>query len=105
MVVTGGGDGALAMTAQASARAKGRRVEVVDTVGAGDTFMGNLLAGLQRATLGRETDLDTLSETDLQEILQIANTAAAINCTRKGCQPPSLSETQGQLKELQTQNG
>lgn len=99
VVVTGGGEGALAMTANARCRSLARRVDVVDTVGAGDTFMGNLLAGLQRAEIGAGKNMGDLTDADLEGLLQIANAAAAINCTRKGCHPPTLSETTNYIEE------
>ena len=55
-------------------------VPVVDTVGAGDTFWGNCLADW------------TLAPTDaggrISQTLALAMKAAALNCTRAGCQPP-----------------
>jgi fructokinase len=46
VVVTHGADGAEAWTAAAHVHVPGHRVDVVDTVGAGDTLMGTLLAQL-----------------------------------------------------------
>ncbi len=64
----------------------------VDTVGAGDTFSGTLMAELhRRSALSREA-LAQLSEDDLRSLLQVASKAAAINCSRSGCQPPTLAE-------------
>jgi fructokinase len=57
-------------------------VAVVDTVGAGDTFWGNCVA---------EWALQPQAE--LQTTLRLAVQAAAINCGRSGCQPPTLQET------------
>jgi fructokinase len=60
-------------------------VDVVDTVGAGDTFWGNCLADWAEAPAGAATRLVTT--------LRLAMVAAALNCTRQGCQPPALQET------------
>ena len=59
-------------------------VSVVDTVGAGDTFWGNTLAdwALQPHKAGLRV-MDTLG---------LAMKAAAINCTRAGCQPPQPAD-------------
>jgi fructokinase len=59
-------------------------VEVVDTVGAGDTFWGNCLADwtLQPQNVGAR----------VASTLQLAMAAAALNCTRAGCQPPHAAE-------------
>jgi fructokinase len=58
-------------------------VQVLDTVGAGDTFWGNTLADW---ALQPEGAADRLTAS-----LTLAMKAAALNCTRQGCQPPSLA--------------
>jgi fructokinase len=60
--------------------------QVVDTVGAGDTFWGNTLADW---ALQPDGAAERLAST-----LALAMRAAAINCTRSGCQPPSWDEVQ-----------
>ncbi len=67
---------------QASAPAPA--VQVVDTVGAGDTFWGTCLA--EWAGDG------SLAEAHVARTLARAMRAAAINCGRKGCQPPTGEE-------------
>jgi fructokinase len=74
----------------------GQRVRLVDTVGAGDTFMANFLGELSSLdALGDMpvSRLARLSDDDLVAAAKFANTAAAIVCERTGCQPPTLSET------------
>ena len=61
------------------------QVSVQDTVGAGDTFWGNTVADW---AMNPEQCGLRVSET-----LELAMTAAAINCTRQGCQPPTATET------------
>ena len=60
------------------------RIAVTDTVGAGDTFWGNTLAdwALQPGDAA-ERVASTLNQ---------SMKAAAINCTRQGCQPPTREE-------------
>jgi fructokinase len=60
------------------------RIKVADTVGAGDTFWGNTLAdwALQPADAAAR----------VANTLALSMKAAAINCTRQGCQPPKLAE-------------
>lgn len=95
VVVTRGGQGSLAATSSAQVSAEAAPVDVVDTVGAGDSFMAALLAGLRWCgVLGadnrsRVASLDYLT---LQQLLSFAATAAAITCSRAGANPPSLSE-------------
>ena len=65
---------------------------LVDTVGAGDTLMAALLAGLHRHGLMGTKQIATLSPDTLGKIVQDASKAAAITCTRTGCNPPYAHE-------------
>ncbi len=70
-------------------------VSLVDTIGAGDSFMAALLHALRRAgALGNDpTDrLAAISQTAMGEILRTAAAAAALTCTRGGCDPPTRAE-------------
>jgi fructokinase len=60
------------------------QVTVLDTVGAGDTFWGNTLADW---SLQNWAAPERIAQT-----LDMAMKAAAINCTRQGCQPPTRAE-------------
>jgi len=92
VVVTRGGDGALAWTAACRAAAAPVRVEVIDTVGAGDTFQAGLLAALTERDLLNRVSLRTLAASSLQEVLQFATRAAAITCSRRGADLPRRIE-------------
>lgn len=61
----------------------GVSVQVADTNGAGDTFLGAVLSHLCR----RDALLNGLSICELEEILRFANRAAAITCSRSGAIP------------------
>ena len=63
-----------------------------DTVGAGDTFQGAFLAWLEQRGRMSPNAIASLSEHDLRDALIFANKAAAIVCTRRGAQPPTLEE-------------
>ncbi|MDF2992053.1 MAG: carbohydrate kinase [Microbacterium sp.] len=95
VVVTLGADGAVAVTADSRIRIPAVRSTVVDTVGAGDTFMGALIDGL--AAHG-ETGAAVLRPGHgirpeaLEEILRRAAHAAAITVSRPGADPPRLAE-------------
>ena len=68
---------------------------LVDTVGAGDTFMATLLAGLvERGNLSRKS-LSSLSSEELSALLHRCARAAAMNCAREGCDPPFRHELDG----------
>jgi fructokinase len=64
-------------------------VDVVDTVGAGDSFGGAFLAFWESAGLGRAelADLDVVRATVSRAIV-----VAGITCTRAGADPPRLDE-------------
>ncbi|NBK22371.1 MAG: carbohydrate kinase [Spirochaetia bacterium] len=77
---------------------------VIDTVGAGDTFSGALLSFLHRGGFfgpdGQEPRLESLSKETITQAMRFANVAASINCSRKGCDPPSLEEVEELLASL-----
>jgi fructokinase len=75
-----------------------RKIQVVDTVGAGDTFVANLLGQLEDNNYLGENALDklaSLTNQDLAEYVRIAGVAASIACERAGCEPPTLKEVIG----------
>jgi fructokinase len=92
VVVTRGGEGAVGFTAAARAQAAPVAVQVVDTVGAGDTFQAAMLTWLaehQRLTID---GVATLEATALQALLDFATRAAAITCSRRGADLPRRGE-------------
>lgn len=68
-------------------------VKVADTNGAGDTFLGAVLA---RLCCRGERPLDGLAVEEMREIVAFANRAAALTCSRRGAIPamPDLKELQ-----------
>lgn len=90
-IATRGEKGALALAAGGLIEVQGQDVAVVDTVGAGDTFTAAFLAAMARDSAlgvpGHVAGTDQLSRW-----LSFANRAAAITCTRPGCDPPRLVE-------------
>jgi fructokinase len=95
-VVTRGERGALAMLGKERVEVAAPRVEVVDTVGAGDSFMSALLSAMDRDhALGAEAQPPGRSE--LEKWLRFAATASAITCTRKGSDPPRRGEVEAAL--------
>ena len=93
-IVTRGGDGVIAMTRAGLLELAAVRADVVDTVGAGDSFMAALLADLGRHGLlggGLRATLAS-DDFDLRPHLEIAARAAAITVSRAGANPPSAAE-------------
>lgn len=92
VVVTRGSKGATCFTADHVVDAPGFDVGVVDTIGAGDSFLAGLLDGLLRAgRLGRSgrAGLRATSRAQWYSVLSRANAAAAITVSRPGADPPT----------------
>ena len=85
-VLTKGSQGASLITHSHRVEVEAAPVTVLqDTVGAGDTFMAALIYQfLQSPDFG--------SEAAIRDVGRFAAKAAAINCERVGCNPPSLDE-------------
>ena len=97
VVVTRGKRGALALSAS------GARVEVpadptvvvVDTVGAGDSFMGGLEDGLWSEGLvgaSQRAALQAIDAPALERVVRHASAIADITVSRKGANPPTRAE-------------
>jgi fructokinase len=82
-------------TASGLLRIPAHDVEVVDTVGAGDSYTSALLAGLAGDGLigaGRRGSLRQITADALSAIADNASRAAAITCSRSGANPPTRAE-------------
>ena len=85
-VVTRGGGGAVAYTRAGSVEVASGRVTVVDTVGAGDSFMAALVA------VALEHGLDDLDERRLTAYLTAAHQVGMVTVSRRGADPPRRDE-------------
>ena len=86
VVVTQGANGIMGYTADGRVEVPGVKVDVVDTVGAGDTVGAIVVeAMLAHGLVELRGDL-------LRSVLTRAASAAAITCSRKGAQPPYKHE-------------
>ena len=92
VVVTRGALGALGWTAQVSASAAPVPVQVIDTVGAGDTFQAALLTWLAEHDALSVSALGELTQAGLHEAMTFAARAAAITCSRRGADMPRRAE-------------
>lgn len=92
VVVTQGGQGAFAVTDRETLRVAAPKVQVVDTVGAGDSFMSGTLTWLWRSQALSRTALELLSSEQVRALLEFAVKVAALTCTRAGADPPWQEE-------------
>lgn len=97
VVVTRGGEGATWFGAEGRVDVAATTGEVVDTIGAGDTFSGGMIAALgARDALGASgrSRLRTLAAEDWRHVLEYAARAAAVTVSREGADPPYAAELQ-----------
>jgi fructokinase len=65
-----------------------QKVDVVDTVGAGDSFNAGLLGGLSAAGLLNKAAIRSILESDIVTALNLGAQVAAITVSRAGANPP-----------------
>ena len=86
VVITRGAHGLIAYTEQGMEEVEGVKVDVVDTVGAGDTVGAIVVEAIIKHSV------HGLQGVALKAVLQKAAIAAAITCSRAGAQPPRMHE-------------
>jgi fructokinase len=86
VVVTRGAHGLIGFTEHGMEEVDGVKIEVVDTVGAGDTVGAIVVEGILKHSV------QGLQGHVLNEILHKAAIAAGITCSRAGAQPPRTHE-------------
>ena len=89
VVITRGSDGLIGFSSAGSVEVPGVKIEVADTVGAGDTVGAILVEAMV------EKGLENLTGEVLKATLHRAADAAGITCSRKGAQPPYKHELKG----------
>ena len=92
VLITEGANGAHAITRSQTRFVAAQKVDVVDTVGAGDTFNAGVLASLHRAGLLEKSKVADLPAAALDEALTLGVRAAAITVSRAGANPPWAAE-------------
>lgn len=97
VVVTRGGEGALALSRSGSIRVTSRTTTVVDTIGAGDSFMAGLIAALADEQLlgsDKRDRLRAVGDVTVGRLVHFATRCAAITVSRAGANPPTRAELQ-----------
>jgi fructokinase len=89
VVITRGINGLLGVTADGAVEVPGVKIEVADTVGAGDTVGAIIVEAMI------EKGILNLTDEVLRATLHRAAVAAGITCSRKGAQPPYKHELKG----------
>ncbi|MGW3143318.1 carbohydrate kinase family protein [Streptomyces sp. NPDC001177] len=93
VVITRGGDGLTVFTRDGAEHSvPGEKVEVVDTIGAGDTVNAALLHGLAVQDALSAEALAGLGADGWARLLRFAARAAAVTCSRAGAEPPFAAE-------------
>lgn len=95
VVMTRGGEGAIAWSPSGIVEVTAPPTTVADTVGAGDSFMGALIDGLWSAGLlggHRRAALRAIDAQTLTSVLERCAKVAAITVSRPGANPPRLEE-------------
>lgn len=72
-------------------------ITLADTVGAGDSFSGGILASLHKRGVWSREQLLALPVEELSAVLRFAAAVAAITCTRSGANPPRSAEVEAFL--------
>lgn len=89
VVITRGSDGAVAWHAGTGRiEVAAPKVEVADTIGAGDSFQAALLFALYKQERLARAKLGSIGADELRRALSFAANCAGLTCTRPGADPP-----------------
>ncbi|MGH8860412.1 MAG: carbohydrate kinase family protein [Jatrophihabitantaceae bacterium] len=98
VVVTLGSDGAVAFGPDGEVvYQRGETITVADTVGAGDSFAGGLLAALGDLGVHDPSALHGAGSDQLGVALRQAVTVSAMTCERRGADPPTRAEVDARI--------
>lgn len=93
VILTRGGEGATGFLADGTeVNVPAARVEIADTVGAGDTFNAGVLAKLYELGALQKSKLKSLSPAVLRQALEHGVRVAAVTVSRAGANPPWAEE-------------
>ena len=92
VLITRGAEGATGYTARHTVSVPVVKVDVVDTVGAGDTFDAGILASLKMQGLLTKEKVAAIDEKAVEAALALGAKAAAVTVSRAGANPPFAHE-------------
>ena len=91
VVITRGAAGCIGWAGGTVVELPAPPVKVADTIGAGDSFMAGLIAGMKQHDLAQEPER-LAAPGVLSELLRFAAACAAVTVSRYGADPPHLDE-------------
>jgi fructokinase len=92
VVLTSGEEGSTAITRDGTFHGRAYKAQVVDTVGAGDTYNAGFLAGLRRTGVLSKIALRKVGRPAVESAMDLAARAAAVTVSRAGANPPFAAE-------------
>ena len=92
VLLTKGSAGVTAFTENGSINLSGMKVEVIDTIGAGDTFNAGFLSGLRKNNLLSKERLNQITPDDITPALEFATKVAVLTVSKAGANPPWKEE-------------
>ena len=92
VIETRGGDGAIGYVGGGTIEVGVPKVDVVDTVGAGDTFNAGLLHALDRSGRLTRDRIHDITQDELRDAMELAARVAAVTVSRAGANPPWAHE-------------
>ena len=90
--ITKGSEGVTGYAPGQTITVPARKVQVVDTVGAGDTFNAGVLAALHDAGALTKSAVAALDADTIRAALELGVKAAAVTVSRAGANPPTRNE-------------
>ncbi len=92
VLITKGASGVQVRSAAGGDHVPAQSVEIIDTIGAGDTFNAGVLAGLERGGLMDKSKLRGATLEGIRPAVELGVRAAAITVSRAGANPPWQEE-------------
>lgn len=92
VIVTDGPDGSTLFSPRLRLHVPSVPTAVVDTVGAGDSFLAATMTALAELGRASRAGLEALTEAEAGRVLSFASRAAAMTCARRGADLPRRAE-------------
>jgi len=98
VVFTRGEHGAIVFRGAEILERPGRTVDVIDTVGAGDTFHAALLVALDQQQLLKPDAIEAAPLAAIARAVDFAIMASSITCSRRGADLPTLDDVESVMR-------